>query len=238
MTTSSHDFAMDPLSISVRGRVSVGNIAYTSLREAIVNGRLAPGQQLAEVPLSKELQVSRTPLRQAIERLESEGLVVRAMNGRLNVAPVSEEDVKHLFTVRMALEDLALSEALPLTTDNDIETLGRHIKAMEMLGEIKSNVAEAGIDFHDLIYRISGNTILLQLLAQIQARIDRYRFIGTMGSDRRQAEAIEEHREIYNLVAKRDLPRARTALQQHLAHARRAALRRVSNLTELTEESK
>ncbi|NRG43991.1 GntR family transcriptional regulator [Bacillus sp. CRN 9] len=93
-------------------RVSAKDIVYTKLKKGIISCEFKPGQAIIEDDLASELEVSRTPLREALQRLEIEELVIRQQNGRLKVAPVSVKEVKELFLVRSMLEGIVVLEAI------------------------------------------------------------------------------------------------------------------------------
>jgi DNA-binding GntR family transcriptional regulator len=214
-------------SAAPKDRVSVIDLTYEALRDLIVRGSLQPGVSVVENTLAQRLQVSRTPLRHAIERLETDGLMIRSPNGRLHISPVSTAEVFQLFAVRIALEDLAITEAIPRITDSSIEILGHYIEAMHHIDKIEGNVADAGVNFHNLLYLAGENKVNRQTLSQLQPRIDRYRFLSTQHSRPRQRNSIQEHRDIYDAVKIRDVERARETLKMHLTHARDAVLRTI-----------
>jgi DNA-binding GntR family transcriptional regulator len=214
-----------PQSLAVRDRVSVTDLTYEALRDLIIRGDLSPGTGVSEISLAERMQVSRTPLRHAIERLETDGLVIRSPNGRLRIPEVSRGEALQLYAVRMALEDLAISEAIPRITDSSIQMLGRYIATMRHLDEMEGNVADAGASFHNLLYMAGENNVNRQVLNQLQPRIDRYRFVSTVHSRPRQRNAISEHQEIYEAVKAKDVDRARLALKNHLLRGRESVLR-------------
>ncbi len=204
--------------------MSVTDLTYESLRNLIVRGNLSPGADVVEGSLAQRLRVSRTPLRQAIERLETDGLMVRRPNGRLHVSDVSRAEALQLFAVRMALEDLAISEAMSRITESSIQMLGRYIATMRRIEEVQGNVADAGASFHNLLYHAGENSVNRQVLSQLQPRIDRYRFLSTGHSRPRQRNAIQEHQNIYEAVESRDVDQARLELRNHLLNAQEAVL--------------
>lgn len=199
--------------------------AYQRLREAIVRGELAPRTQIPEVALAEQLGVSRTPLREAVNRLENDGLVERASNRRLYVTPVSADEARQLYSVRMALEDLALAEAAARMTDEVLDELGSRLERMRKAERSRrENVAEGGRSFHDTLYRASGNNVNEDIIRRLQVKIDRYRYVATQEGHRRQKQAVDEHRVIYEALRDRDVERARGALRQHLERACEEAL--------------
>lgn len=206
--------------ISGRKRISADDLAYFELRDLLSSGELPPEEQISEETLAELLGVSRTPLRAALTRLRFEGLIDRATNGRLFVPPVSVEDAAQLFAVRIALEELAL-EAGFLHVDQDMLAVMRSF--IEQMGVLRGvSAREVGLyggEFHGVLYKAGGNPLNLALLAQLQGRIDRYRFLSTGTGQERQDKAIEEHRQILAAIEQRDLPGAKAALRAHLEGA-------------------
>jgi DNA-binding GntR family transcriptional regulator len=220
------------------GRFSVADRVYEQLRELIIRARWAPGKEVPEEMLAETLQVSRTPLRDAIQRLDSDGLVARRPNGRLYVTEVSAVEVHQLFSVRMALEDLALCEALEHLTNDHICLLRLHIQEMERLSRtVSHNVAEVGVDFHKVLYEAGENKINRQLLESLEVRIDRYRYMSTEGARERQIDSIREHKMIYDAVVARQGEKARAALRLHLENAKESVLSTLRSMS-MREEGK
>src|SRR5690625_3071545 len=106
-----------------RKDLSAKEFAYLEIKYRIIKGELSPNEQLLEIPLSKSLKISRTPLREAIYKLEFEGLVVRQNNNRLKVAPISIKEVIEIFTVRCKLEEIAVEEATERAKETDLFNL-------------------------------------------------------------------------------------------------------------------
>jgi DNA-binding GntR family transcriptional regulator len=208
-----------------RRRVSISDHAYDILREAIVRGQLGPGQPVSEEMLAQRLHVSRTPLRQALLRLEAQSLIGRAPNGRLFVTELSPDQADNLFSVRAALEDLAIVESFARMDETLVTALADRLRGMEASLEAPGgDVAEAGGRFHDAIYEAAGNPINQTMLAQLKVLMDRYRFLSTATGARRQRSAVEEHRELLDAFQRRDLEAARASMREHLARARNSVL--------------
>jgi DNA-binding GntR family transcriptional regulator len=221
-----------------RGRFSMDK-AYERLRELIIRGHLPPGSPVPEEMLAETLKLSRTPLRNAIQRLEVDGLLARRPNGRLYVTEVSAEHACQLFAIRIVLEDLALREALERLTDEHVAQLRHHIDAMCRSADAppQNMAARLGVDFHESLYQAGGNEINLQVLASLQGRIDRYRYLSTEGASERQLASIREHQVIYEAVAARQVEKARAALRLHLENAKESVFRALAQLHTPSEGS-
>lgn len=225
MVSSSNKVAGLRARASQRG-IAFHDSAYRTLRDAIVRGELAPGAQIPEEGLAERLGVSRTPLREAVNKLQAEGLVRRAANRRLFVTPVSIEEARDVYSVRIALEDLALTEAAAGMTTELMEELLQSLDRMDKAEKSRQeDVAEGGRSFHDILYHASANSINADILQRLQVKVDRYRYIGTGGGRLRQRQAVDEHRAIYEALRRGDVEAARRALREHLEHARDEALK-------------
>src|SRR2546422_2099596 len=155
---------------------------YDHLREEILAGRLQPGAELAEVALSEQLGVSRGPIREALGRLASEGLVtVRPRRGAV-VRSLSKEEFLELYQVREALEAMAVKLAVPRLRAADFEALEGLIDTMARHAE-RDEVAEffeANIAFHGCLLEASGNGKLQELYRQLLGQLGRYRLRSLM----------------------------------------------------------
>lgn len=212
-----------------RRRVSTEDLVYRELRHMLAQQQLAPGSQVSEEALAVSLGVSRTPLRQALARLRYEGLVERGANGRLNVAPISVEDARNVFSVRIALELLALEQAFANLTDDLLLSLRGLLAQMAIIGQGSDrSVGHYGGEFHALLYKNGQNEVNLAFLSALEGRIDRYRFLSTRTGIHRQRDAIEEHERILEALERWDLCGAKRALRDHLENAQQSVMSALS----------
>lgn len=223
--------------ISGKNRISAADLAYFELRNRIANGVIPPGEQVSEDALAELVGLSRTPLRAAVSRLRVEGLIDRASNGRLFVPPVSIKDAEELFAVRFVLEELALETSFAYLDEKMFSLMGGLIEQMTALrGTSGREVGLFGGEFHSVLYKVGGNSLNLALLAQIQGRIDRYRYLSTGTGQERQNQAIEEHRQILDALKKHDLPLAKVVLRAHLEGAASTVKKAIKSSLEGHEE--
>jgi DNA-binding GntR family transcriptional regulator len=188
---------------------------YRALRHGIVDGSLAPGERLRSDALAQELRVSRTPVREALRKLEAEGLVAHS-GSRLIVRAFSEQDLTELFFVREALEGMAARLAAENATPSEIADIRELLEDMETvrqrgdLGALRRLTGE----FHQLVCRASHNNRLLQSL---KALLDSVRQIqtSTLYSEGRAAEALQEHRGLLAAIAARDGENAERLAREH-----------------------
>jgi GntR family transcriptional regulator, rspAB operon transcriptional repressor len=190
-----------------------------AIRTAIVNGGLAPGQPLRDRELAEQLGVSRTPVREALFRLENTGLVVTSERGGWSVAPLTDEDIHELFEVRRLLEPLGIRR---LGEDDD-ERMRDELATF--FDEFRNNVPndrireylECDHSFHNLIVNCSANRRVRYFYWLMEQQIQRGRYFLSMGYEGRVEENLEEHLAICDAVGRGDWPGAEEALLHHLA---------------------
>ncbi len=214
-------------------------VVFDTLREAIINGTLRPGERLMEIQLAEELGVSRTPVREAIRKLELEGFVVMVPRKGAYVAGISLKDIADVFEVRAALEALAAGLAAERVTGDELEELERILvrKAKIIEDENLSLFVESDTKFHDALYRMSRNQRLIQILSNLQDEIQRFR-AASLAYPGRMSEALEEHRKIVEAVAERNIAQAQKLAQEHIENAENSlleAVRRKQEREEITQ---
>ena len=153
------------------------DVVFQTLREAILQGRLKPGDRLMEIQLANQLGVSRTPIREAIRMLEQEGLAITVPRKGAQVAKMSEKDMEDVLETREVLDSLAVSKACERMTAEDLENLRAARDRFEDavgVGDTRK-IAEADVAFHDVIYRASNNPKLVNILYNLREQMYRYR---------------------------------------------------------------
>ncbi|MFC2949726.1 GntR family transcriptional regulator [Virgibacillus sediminis] len=207
-------------------RLSTKDFVYSEIKKQIIEGTLEPEQAINEGSLASELDISRTPIREALQRLEIEELIIRLPNGRLKVAPVSIVEVKELFTVRSLLEGLIIRESTLKAGQEDLEALERYTQLITEASEADrwKDVVSFGSQFHNHLYEISKNRTAVKMLNQINDHISRYRRLGPANDRNRSREAAKEHREMYEAVASRNADRAEELMKEHIDKSLKAAI--------------
>ncbi len=160
-----------PLEIAPVSRARLTDLAYESIREMIVSGRIKMGDRLVETQLSESLGISRAPTREALQRLIAEGLVEATAHHGARVALVNAQDVADLYNVRLGLETVALR--LFMRAEASTEPLKDALRRMQEaadLGEL-SPLVRAELDFHARITEGSGNTLVARLFAELEGRV-------------------------------------------------------------------
>ena len=190
---------------------------YTSLRESILNGVLAPGQSLSQVQLASELGVSRGPLREAVRMLQGEGLVEAEVNRRGRVSSFSIDDLEQLYAMRIVHESLALRINVPRFTKRDIDTLRTRLKRMEeFAGHDLRQWQAADREFHFTLVSHSGDR-MMRTIRELYDHADRYRGLYIKEVPRALSIAADEHRKILEACVAGDSVEAAGHLARHLA---------------------
>jgi len=189
---------------------------YLSIKDGIVNGDFLPGQKLAEAKIADQLQTSRTPVREALRRLEREGLVKFIPSQGAEVTPLSKGTMTSLFECRAALEGLAARKAVTHISKMEISSLEESLLLashfLEM-GELKK-VIEKNTFFHDVIIQSSKNPPLQQMMEQIRTQILRYRRINSRIGFR--PYYLVEHKQIYQAIVDSDADKAEELMKKHV----------------------
>ena len=200
--------------------------AYSEIRERILAGKLVPHEPLSEYQLADELKVSRTPVREALKRLEHEGLVRFVPNRGAFVADVSIRDIVEIYELREQLESFAAGVAASEMPLADIEVLRRKLENAERLAA-KGSVKEAfdsDIHLHKQLIQCTKNSRMTALLATLDDQVHRIRIISPSSLGRLEA-MVREHREVLEYIGRRDCAGAQEAMRRHLRAARENAIR-------------
>lgn len=208
-----------PRSISTSmNRVSAKDLVYTEIKRQIIIGELEPDQVIIEDDLSKQLGISRTPLREGLQRLENEELIIRQPNGRMKVASISIEQVEEIFNVRSMLEGMVVEKATEKATEKDIEYLHQLIRMISDAaseGRVEDTL-HYGSKFHFYLYEMSGLQYVVKILNQLNDHINRYRRFVPTGNMERSKYSREEHQKILELIEEKDAKGAAIAMQKHI----------------------
>jgi len=196
------------------------DLVFEHLREAIVSGRLKPGERLMEVQLAEEMGVSRTPVREAIRKLELEGLVVMITRRGAYVSNLSIRDVTETFEIRAALESLAAGLAAERITPEGLEQLER---ILVRIGECMddSNVdrlVELDEEFHSILFAASRNQRLTQIVSNLREQINRFRKTSLSTPGRFRA-VFEEHKRIAEAISQGNSSLAQSLAKEHMENA-------------------
>lgn len=188
---------------------------HERLRRAILRGQLRPNEPLIEVDLAERYNLSRTPIREVLQRLGTEGLIVRARRG-WRVREHTPDEIGEIYEARAALEGFAASLAALRATDDELDRI-RAIHA-GAVGTARDRLVEINDAFHDAILDAAHNERLSELARQSREYYFNYR-IASLYSDAEAQAAIEQHATIVRALLARDGEAAETASREHVLHA-------------------
>lgn len=191
-----------------------------NIRQAIIDGTFSPGERLMEIQLADEMGVSRTPVREAIRKLELEGFVVMIPRHGTYVADISIRDITEIYEIRTCLDVLSAGLAAERITDEELEALNRLL--VEIGQYIAENdmekIVEADTAFHDILYQASRNERLRSIINNLREQLTGIRG-RSMSYPGRLVETMDEHRALVDSIAARDVERAQNAARVHIENA-------------------
>ncbi|GJF24382.1 GntR family transcriptional regulator [Streptomyces sp. HO565] len=202
--------------------VSKSDYAYAELRVQILSGTLPAGTRLAQYDLAESLNMSITPLREAIRRLSSEGLVTVETHRDVRVSSMSSDEARQLFEVRLSLDPTAAELAARRRTDEDIAVMrsavARLLPVTRQWGEEALTAHRA---FHQALYRASHNDVLIRLLDDLWDKSDRYRRLGLElpPGDAPRTRDLQEHHQLVDLVEDGRAAEAAQLMRDHITHS-------------------
>lgn len=195
------------------------------LRDAIMNGRFAPGERLVERELCEMLNVSRPPLREALRRLEAERLIDIVPHRGPVVASLDEREARELYTLRALLEGFASSEFARLADDRQIATLGDSVKNLHKIARLADRQAllKGKAQFYDVLLDGCGNRLIKDVLLGLLSRINVLR-ATSFANPNRLPDSLAEIDELYARIKARDAEGAQRQAVLHIQNAEKAAL--------------
>lgn len=218
------------LKVAINDYLPLRDVVFNTLRQAILRGELEPGERLMEISLANKLGVSRTPIREAIRKLELEGLVIMVPRKGAEVASISEKDMRDVLEVRITLEELAVSLACKHIDAVAIEELKQANKKFEyaVISKDIVNIVDADVAFHDIIYHHTGNNRLIQLVSNLSEQMYRYR-LEYIKDARTHSILINEHNDIIECIVQKDVEAAKHAVKEHIVNQERGIVRAIQD---------
>ena len=190
------------------------DVVFKTLRQAILKGELEPGERLMEIQLAERLGVSRTPIREAIRKLELEGLVLMIPRKGAEVAKISESNLRDVLEVRRSLEELAIDLACQRITEEELDELNK--AEVDFKAAIENGDAmQIAQSFHEIIYNSTKNQKLVQILNNLREQMYRYRLEYIKDADKRQILMVE-HEHILKALTLRHIQEAKMAVREHI----------------------
>ena len=178
------------------------DVVFNTLRKAILRGELKPGERLMEIQLANKLGVSRTPIREAIRKLELEGLVLMIPRKGAEVAQITEKNMQDVLEVRKALEELSVQLACERITAEQVEEMkmaAEDFRKVLKSGDV-TKIAEADVKFHDIIFAATNNQRLITLLNNLREQMYRFR-VEYLKQKECYPQLLEEHDKLIALIS-------------------------------------
>ncbi len=218
----------DNLQVTMDEFLPLRDVVFNTLRQAILTGELKPGERLMEIHLANRLGVSRTPIREAIRKLELEGLVTMIPRRGAEVAQITEKSMSDVLEVRRALDALCVELACDRITEEELESLKQACEGFEQAVKTRDvkKIAQADVAFHDIIVKATGNQRLVQLVNNLSEQMYRYRFEYIKDFSQHE-RLVDEHRIIYESIVNKDKETASTAAQTHIDNQKRAIIKQI-----------
>ena len=204
---------------------SLALVVFEQLKEGILLGRLTPGTRLLEVEISRQMGVSRAPVREALRMLEAEQLIDFQVNQGAFVRSLSKDEVWEIYTARSLIEGYVAGLVAEKHTPEDLQGLDQALKAVLQVaksGDFETTV-EKDFRFHRLIWEMSNHRLFFETLTHLEGQIRMFMALQAhlFAS---LLDSVEDHIEIYNAIAEGDAERARNAIQQHITRAGRLVM--------------
>lgn len=196
---------------------SLKDIAYTAIKDAILTLKFKPGQALSHRQLAAQLQISETPIRDALQDLEQEGFVIRIPHKGTFVTEIDPQDVEETFQIRASLEALAVRLATCQLDEEELKEGERLLKCAEtaLAQGDREQCSQFGAQFHQLFIQKTGNRRLIAILGNLDDHQQRFRRISDLITGRLE-KSQEEHQQMFEAARQGDAERAGKAMYSHL----------------------
>lgn len=203
----------------------MGQDVFEYLKNAIIDQTIEPGERLVESKIADMLGISRTPLREALHKLEREDWIEKIPSGGYMVVTLTKNDIEHTFGIRSVLEAYAASLAAENHTQKDLIPLEKKMKEyQDCLEKNDTNkLQKINTEFHDLLYALSGSPKLIKMINQLRAQISRFRQI-ILKQDQFAHESNEDHIRMLSLIRGRDGHGVEQLVRHHIIKGKNAVL--------------
>ena len=210
---------------SLHERKSLGQYVFDSLKQAIVRGKISPGEWLVESHIAEVLGISRTPVREAIHKLERERLIERQPRGGFTVLGLNRADIEETFGIRSVLEGYAARLATVKHQTNELKPLEEKIEEFQKCLRKKRMDAlpRVNTEFHDLLYALSKSPRLIHIINGLRDQIYRFRQI-ILKDDKFAQISNEDHRQMLEFMRKRDVMSVEQLVREHILRGQDAVL--------------
>ena len=205
--------------------VSLADSIFEHFESDILSGKYKKGETFTESKLSEVFGVSRTPIREAIRRLEQENLIKVTTKG-IEILGISENDLNDIYEIRSRIEGLAAKKCAGIITGENLAKLTEIVDLQEFYAQkgLSEKVRDTDSAFHEMIYSICGSEIYLSVLSSLHRRIKKYRKLSVQNPERAK-KAVLEHREILSALSQHDAEKAEKLTANHIINARENVLK-------------
>lgn len=211
-------------------RKPLGHYVFENLKQAIVRGDFSPGNRLVESRLAEAMGISRTPVREAIHKLEREGLIKKLPQGGFYVLNLTREEIEETFGIRSVLESYAARLAAIKHQKEELEPLEEKIGEFQYFlnrGEMEA-LLKINTEFHSLLYAMSQSPKLIKMINDLQDQIYRFRRI-ILKIDTMAKTSNDDHRQMLSAMKTRDADRVETLVRQHILRGQKIVLKQLEN---------
>lgn len=218
----------DNLQVKMDEFLPLRDVVFNTLRQAILTGELKPGERLMEIHLANRLGVSRTPIREAIRKLELEGLVTMIPRRGAEVAQITEKSLKDVLEVRRALDALCVELACDRISAGELKELSDACDAFETATKTKDTkkIAQADVALHDIIVKATDNSRLVQLVNNLSEQMYRYRF-EYLKDETSHEQLIKEHRIMFEGIRDKDKETAARTAKLHIDNQQNSIMKQI-----------
>jgi DNA-binding GntR family transcriptional regulator len=211
-------------------RKPLGHYVFENLKQAIVRGDFSPGNRLVESRIAEAMGISRTPVREAIHKLEREGLIKKLPQGGFYVLNLTREEIEETFGIRSVLESYAARLAAINHQKEELEPLEEKIGEFQYFlnrGEM-GTLLKINTEFHNLLYAMSRSPKLIKMINDLQDQIYRFRKI-ILNIETMAKTSNDDHRQMLSAMKTRDADRVETLVRQHILRGQRIVLKELEN---------
>ncbi len=214
---------------SFRERRSLGQDVFEYLKSAIIDQTIEPGARLVESKIADMLGISRTPLREALHKLEREDWIEKIPSGGFQVVTLTKDDIEQTFGIRSVLEAYAARLAAENYQDKDLVPLEKKIREFQACLDKKDSdkLQKINTEFHDLLYGLSKSPKLIKMINQLRAQISRFRQIILKQEGYAHA-SNDDHIQMLNAIKDRDGEKVETLVRKHIIKGKTAVLSKFS----------
>lgn len=212
--------------VEIQNYKPLGEVVFDYLRNAILSGDLKPGERLMEISLADQLGVSRTPVREAIRKLELENFVEMIPRKGAYVAQLKAKDILDILEIRAIFDGYAASAAAQRMTDDEIKSLGNTLDKFNkaaIKGD-KQAMIETDNRFHDQMIQATKNRKLIEIVSSLQDQFQRFRILYFNEFDD-YGQMQSSHQELYDAIAGRDTKSARERAEEHIRIVENSVIR-------------